>query len=39
MELEGYEVEMKLVLKYAYYCHVRFPELLFKEGLSGHRGE
>ena len=39
MELEGYEVDMKMVLKDAYHCHVRFPELLFKEGLSGHREE
>lgn len=39
MELEGYEVDMKMVLKDAYHCHVRFPELLFKDGLSGHREE
>ncbi len=39
MELEGYEVEMKTVLKDAYHCHVRFPELLFNEGLSGYREE
>ena len=39
LELEGYEVEMRLVLKDAYHCHVRFPELLFKTGLSGHREE
>lgn len=39
LELEGYEVEMKMVLKDAYHCHVRFPELLFKEGLSGYREE
>lgn len=39
MELEGYEVDMRMVLKDAYHCHVRFPELLFKEGLSGQREE
>ncbi|MGI4871816.1 MAG: nucleotidyl transferase AbiEii/AbiGii toxin family protein [Janthinobacterium lividum] len=39
MELEGYEVEMKLVYQDAYHCHVRFPELLFQEGLSGYREE
>ena len=39
MELEGYEVDMKMVRKEAYHCHIRFPELLFKEGLSGHREE
>lgn len=39
MELEGYEVDMKMVLKDAYHCYVRSPELLFKEGLGGHREE
>ncbi|RZJ89036.1 MAG: nucleotidyl transferase AbiEii/AbiGii toxin family protein [Hymenobacter sp.] len=39
MELEGYKVSMKMVLEDAYHCHVRFPELLFKEGLSGYREE
>jgi len=39
MKLEGYEVDMKMVRKDAYHCHVRFPALLFKEGLSGHREE
>ena len=38
-ELEGYEVEMKTVFKGAYHCYIRFPELLFKEGLSGYREE
>jgi predicted nucleotidyltransferase component of viral defense system len=33
MELEGYEGDMKMVLKDAYHCHVRLPELRF----SGHR--
>ena len=39
MKLEGYEVDMKMVCKDTYHCHVRFPELLFKEGLSGYREE
>lgn len=39
LTLEGYEVEMKTVHKSAYHCHVRFPELLFQQGLSGHREE
>ena len=39
LALEGYEVEMKLVYKGACHCHVRFPELLFRAGLSGHREE
>jgi predicted nucleotidyltransferase component of viral defense system len=33
MELEGYEGDMKMVLKDAYHCHVRLLELRF----SGHR--
>jgi predicted nucleotidyltransferase component of viral defense system len=36
---EGYEVEMKTVYKGAYHCYIRFPEILFREGLSGHREE
>ncbi len=39
MAAEGYEVEMQTVHKGAYHCYIRFPELLFKEGLSGHRSE
>lgn len=33
---EGYEVEIKTVLKKAFHCYVRFPGILFQEGLSGH---
>jgi predicted nucleotidyltransferase component of viral defense system len=33
---EGYEVEIKTVLKSAFHCYVRFPGILFEEGLSGH---
>ena len=36
---EGYAVEMKTVFKGAYHCHIRFPELLYREGLSGHLEE
>ena len=36
---EGYLVEMKTVYKGAYHCHIRFPELLYREGLSGHLEE
>lgn len=39
MELEGYEVEMRLVYKDAYHCYVRFPALLFQQGLSGYQEE
>ena len=39
LRLEGYAVEMKLVLKGAYHCHIKFPELLYQQGLSGYREE
>lgn len=35
LEREGYEVEMRLVLKGAYHCHIKFPALLYQQGLSG----
>lgn len=37
LEREGYEVEVKNVYKGAFHCYIRFPGLLFQEGLSGHR--
>lgn len=37
LEREGYDVEMKTVYKGAFHCYVRFPGLLFKEGLAGHQ--
>lgn len=39
LRLEGYEVEMRLVLKGAYHCHIKFPALLYQQGLSGFREE
>lgn len=39
LKYEGYEVEIKNVVKGAYHCYIRFPELLYKEGLSGHQEE
>ena len=39
LELEGYAVEMKTVYKGAYHCYIRFPNLLYQEGLSGHLEE
>ncbi|TVR33497.1 MAG: nucleotidyl transferase AbiEii/AbiGii toxin family protein [Balneolaceae bacterium] len=36
---EGFETEMKTVIKGAWHCHVRFPGLLYEKGLSGHREE
>ena len=36
---EGFECEMKTVMKGAWHCYVRFPGLLFEKGLSGHTEE
>jgi len=36
---EGYSVEMKTVYRGAYHCYIRFPKLLYAEGLSGHLEE
>lgn len=36
LELEGYQIEIKVVHKGAFHCYIRFPRLLFQEGLSGH---
>ncbi len=36
---EGYQVEIKNVYKGAYHCYIRFPKLLYWEGLSGHQEE
>ena len=37
LEKEGYEVEMRNVIRGTYHCYIRFPGLLFEKGLSGHR--
>jgi predicted nucleotidyltransferase component of viral defense system len=39
LEQEGYQVEMRLVMKGAYHCHIKFPALLFQQGLSGYEQE
>lgn len=39
LEREGYEVELKTVMKGAWHCYIRFPGLLFNEGLTGHQEE
>ncbi len=39
LEKEGYQVEMKQIIKGAYHCYIRFPGLLFDQGLSGYREE
>lgn len=37
--LEGYETETRQVFKGAFRCYIKFPKILFQEGLSGHREE
>ena len=39
LELQGYDVEIKNVIKGAFHCHVRFPGLLLQSGLSGYAKE
>ncbi len=36
---EGFETEMRTIMKGVWHCHIRFPGLLFGEGLSGHKEE
>jgi predicted nucleotidyltransferase component of viral defense system len=38
MEYKGFIVEYRLVESGAYHCHIRFPELLFKTGISPDKG-
>lgn len=33
---QGYRVEIKNVIAGAFHCYIRFPNLLFNEGLTGH---
>jgi len=35
----GYEVEIRNVTQATYHCYIRFPNLLFQEGLSGYSEE
>jgi predicted nucleotidyltransferase component of viral defense system len=37
LEREGYEIEMKTVYKGAFHCYIRFPSLLYQQGLTGHQ--
>lgn len=39
LERLGYEVDLRNVLKGAYHCYIRFPELLYNEGLTKHKEE
>ncbi len=37
LEEQGFRVEMRNVFRAAYHCYIRFPGLLYKMGLSGHK--
>ena len=40
LSLEGYQVEIKNVIKTAaYHCYIKFPGILYEQGLSGHKEE
>jgi predicted nucleotidyltransferase component of viral defense system len=39
LEGTGYKVETKQIEKGAYHCYIRFPKLLFDQGLSGYEEE
>ncbi|MCB9235348.1 MAG: nucleotidyl transferase AbiEii/AbiGii toxin family protein [Bacteroidia bacterium] len=39
LERLGYKVEMRNVHKGAWHCFIRFPELLYHEGMTGHKEE
>ena len=39
LERLGYDIEIRNVKKGAYHCYIRFPELLYKEGLTNHKEE
>ncbi len=37
LELDGYNVDLKNVFAGAYHCYIRFPGILFEQGLSGYK--
>ncbi len=39
LKKEGHTIEIKHTYKGAFHCHIRFPGLLFHEGLSGYKEE
>ena len=39
LELEGYDIDLKYVMKGAWHCFFRFPDILYDSGLTGHREE
>lgn len=39
LTLVGYEVEVRSVSRGAFHCYIRFPKILFQQGLSGYEVE
>jgi len=39
LEKEGYEVEVRQVIKSVFHCYIRFPKLLYDNKLSNHQEE
>jgi len=39
MEYRGFEVEYRVVERGAYHCYIRFPEILFRAGISPEKGK
>lgn len=39
LEKQGFDVEIRLVEKEAFYCYIKFPDILYKAGLSSHKQE
>ena len=39
MKTKGFKIEFRMVQKGAYHCYARFPDLLFKNGLSANQDE
>jgi len=39
MKLKGFDIEFRFVEKEAYHCYIKFPDLLFKHGISDQREE
>jgi len=37
LERQGFQAEMRNVIRGTYHCYIRFPGLLYEMGLSGHR--
>lgn len=39
LKREGFPTELQTIMKGAWHCNIKFPGMLFDEGLSGHREE